>query len=146
VSAYTIVAARPNTSDAGLAFAPSRSSGARYAFEASVAPAPRAGDAEDEAGVAVGRDDDVLGPHVAVDHSRSVLVQVIERVGDRGQLAEDGRNGEPGITAFAHDSFHVRSVDLVHDEHVPVVEEEVVAHDGERGMRGQLEEHAPLCE
>ena len=71
---------------------------------------------------------------------------MIERVGHRRQLAEDGRNGQPGITAFAHDSFHVRSVDPVHDEHVPVVEEEVIAHDGERGMRGQLEERAPLCE
>ena len=81
-----------------------------------------------------------------MDHSRPVLVEVIDGVGDRGQLAEDGGHGEPGITAFAHDSLHVRSVDPVHDEHVPVVEEEVVAHDGERGMRGQLEERAPVCE
>ncbi len=107
-------------------------------------PRSEGGDAEHEPRVAVGRDDDVLGPNVAVDQSRPVLVEVIDGVGDRGQLAENGGHGEAGITAFANDSLHVRSVDPVHDENVAVVEEEVVAYDGKRRMRPQLQERAPL--
>ena len=72
-----------------------------------------------------------------------MLVEVIDGVGDRGQLAEDGGHGKAGIAAFANDSLDVRSVDPVHDENVAVVEEEVVAYDGERRMRPQLQERAP---
>jgi hypothetical protein len=102
------------------------------------------GDAVHEPGVALGRDDDVLGPDVAVNNSRPVLVKVIDGVGDPGQLTQHGGHGEAGITAFANDSLHVRSVDPVHDEYVPVVEEEVVAYDGERRMRPELQERALL--
>jgi hypothetical protein len=63
---------------------------------------------------------------------------------ERTQVAENGGHGEAGITAFANDSLHVRSVDPVHDEHVAVVEEEVVAYGGERRMRSELQERAPL--
>ena len=75
-----------------------------------------------------------------------MLVKVIDGVGDRRQLAENGGHGEAGITAFANDSLDVRSVDPVHDEHVAVVEEEVVAYDGERMMRPELQERPSLGE
>jgi hypothetical protein len=94
--------------------------------------------------VTVGRDDDVLGPNVAVHQSRPVLMEVIDGIGDRGQLTENSGHGEAGITAFANDSFDVRSVDPVHDQHMAIVEEEVVANDGERRMRPELQKRAPL--
>ena len=81
-----------------------------------------------------------------MDHSRPVLVKVIDGVGDRGQLSEHGGHGEAGVTAFANDSLDVRSVDPVHDEHVAIVEEEVVAHDGKRRVRPELQERATFDE
>ncbi|HYU40275.1 MAG TPA: hypothetical protein VEM59_10620 [Acidimicrobiia bacterium] len=81
-----------------------------------------------------------------MDHSGLVLVQVVERVSDHGHRTEDGRDGHPGVTAFANDLCRARAVDPVHDEHIAVVDEEVVPHDGERRMRPQPQERPALGE
>ena len=71
-------------------------------------------------------------------------MEMVERLGNRGQLAEHGGNGEPRITALADDASDVRAVDPVHDEHVTVVEEEVVPHHRQRRVRLELQEGATL--
>ena len=90
--------------------------------------------------------DQVRGLHVAVDQRRVVAVQVHQRLGRLGQVGEDAPRCEPGSTAIAQQRGQVDAIDPVHRDDVVVAVEEVVAHEGQRRVRCDREQHARLGE
>ena len=107
---------------------------------------PQRGGAEHEhRGTSVG-DDDVAGTHVAVDHTRLLRVEVVQRGRDVGQPAEDGRYGEPRRATLVEQRGGGAALDPVDHQHVAVVEHDVVPHRRHRGMGLQPEEQATLGE
>ena len=73
-------------------------------------------------------------------------VQVGERLGGLRQVAEHARGGKPGPAALGQQGRQVGALDPVHRHDVVVAVEEVLAHERERGMRREREQHAGLGE
>ena len=78
---------------------------------------------------------------------RVVPVEVLERVRHSGHARQHDPQGQPRVTALGDESGQWGAVDPVHDEHIRVVvEEEVVAHARQRGMRRYPEERFALLQ
>ena len=86
------------------------------------------------------------GTDVAVHDARPLRVEVVERRGDVGQPTEHGGDRQAGVAALGQQLGRGGAVDPVDDEHVAVVEQEVVPHGGHGGMGLEPEEEAPLLE
>ena len=71
-------------------------------------------------------------------------MEVVERVGDRGEQLEDLGGGEPGTALAVDEVLQVGPVDPVEDECVALAVDEVVAHHGQRGVGAHAHEHARL--
>ena len=88
----------------------------------------------------------VAGLHVTVDDRRVLSVQIGESVGRVGQVCEHARWSKSGLPASAQQPREVGAVDPVHGDDVVVGIEEVLAHEGKRGMRRELEQNPCLSQ
>ena len=73
-------------------------------------------------------------------------MQVRERLRRLREIGQNARRREPGAPALGQQRGQVGAVGPVHGDDVAVALEEVLAHERERGVRGQREQHARLGE
>ncbi len=81
-----------------------------------------------------------------MDDRRVLSVQIGESVGRVGQVCEHARWSKSGLPASAQQPREVDAVDPVHGDDVVVGIEEVLAHEGKRGMRRKLEQNPCLSQ
>ena len=73
-------------------------------------------------------------------------MQVRQRLGGLREVAEHARRREPGAPAVGQQRRQVGAVDPVHRDDVVVAVEEVLAHERQRRVRREGEQHARLAE
>ena len=66
--------------------------------------------------------------------------EMIERRCDRRKPGQDDGDREPRIPLLAEEPPEVRSLDPVHDQDVPIIDEEVATHRGKRRVGLQAEQ------
>ena len=73
-------------------------------------------------------------------------MEVLERFGGLLEVSDRQRGIEAGASLGSEHGLEVRAVDPVHRDDVPVVDEEVLAHERQSRMRRQREQHPRLGE
>src|SRR3712207_4897773 len=73
-------------------------------------------------------------------------MQVVERVRDLLQITKDDRIGETRVAALSKQGREIGALDPVHHQVVAVAFKEVIAYNGEPGMRFEIEQHTRLFE
>ncbi len=73
-------------------------------------------------------------------------MEMLERVGGLLEVSDREDGIETGASLRSEHGLEIRAVDPVHRDDVPVVDEEVLAHEWQSRMRRQREEHPRLGE
>ena len=134
--------ASPYTSCAGEESSPAPTSGAtKPSVPAAAADAGPARDPEvDQHDLAVPPVHEVRRLHVAVDDRGLVLVEMVEGGCRLADVLHHRRQRQAGLAPFRQLLFEVDAVHPVHDDHVPVTDEEVIPHRGDARMGLEIEE------
>ena len=88
------------------------------------------------------------GFHITVDDGRHVPVKMVERRRGLGDVAQHLRQRQPWVALVVEHPLEVDAVDPIHhhDVAVRILGEEVTANHRQRGVRGDVQEHAGLGE